>query len=175
MEHDALLTKVTDDKGEHFDLAGRAVVLAFRLTGMKASFPSIITQREIVEAIEKENVSRVRFRSLKLSAEDRLKYFRGERWGTSSLYSSTERKSHSKSKSAVLRMVKKTIAEAEKPQTVDDETDPMIKQFMIDLLSGPAWTREVFKDYMKFLREDMLGALKLAERALGSLPEKPDQ
>ena len=49
-EHDALLTMVTDEHGEHFDLIGRSVVLAFRLTGMKVDFPSIVSQREIVEA-----------------------------------------------------------------------------------------------------------------------------
>ncbi len=175
VEHDALLTKVTDENGEHFDLVGRSVVLAFRLTGMKASFPSIITQREIVEAIAKEKVSGFKFRSLNLSAKDRLKYFKGERWGTTSLYSSAERKPRAKSRASVLRMVRNTIEEAEKPQTIEDETDPTIKQFMMSLLSGPEWTQEVFENYMKFLREDMLGALKLAERALDSQPEKPAQ
>ena len=52
-EHDALLTMVTDEHGEHFDLIGRSVVLAFRLTGMKVDFPSIVSQREIVEATTK--------------------------------------------------------------------------------------------------------------------------
>ena len=50
-EHDALITKISDEQGEFLDLIGRSVVLAFRLSGIKADFPGIVTQKEVVEAI----------------------------------------------------------------------------------------------------------------------------
>ena len=118
---------VTDEHGEHFDLIGRSVVLAFRLTGMKADFPSIVSQREIVEATIKEGISQIKFKKLNLSAEDRQRYFKGERWGTTNLYSSAERRPRPRSTNSLLRTVRKTIAEAEKPQTIQDETDPSDK------------------------------------------------
>ena len=45
MEHDALVVTVSDEHGTNLDLIGRSVVLAFRLAGMKSSFPNIVTQR----------------------------------------------------------------------------------------------------------------------------------
>ena len=172
MEHDALLTMVSDDNGEHFDLIGRSVVLAFRLTGIRANFPNIVSQREVVEATEKERGRYFIFRKLNVSAEDRRKYFKGERWGTANLYASAERKPRPRTLDSMLRTVKKTIAEAESPQTIQDETDPTVKQFMECLLSGPAWTQDIFKDYVKYLREDLLGTLKVVVRKLDSPPDK---
>src|ERR1051325_11309894 len=50
-EHDALLTTITHSDGhESLDITGRAVVLAFRLSGIEASFPSIATQKDIIDA-----------------------------------------------------------------------------------------------------------------------------
>lgn len=173
VEHDAYLTMVSDENGQHFDLMGRAVVLAFRLAGMKVNFPSIVTQRELVEAALGEDNSRVRFKKISLSTVERQKYFKGDRWGTTNLYASTERKPRPRSMNSLLRSIQKTIAEAEKTQTTQDETDPIIKRFMEDLLSGPAWTQEVFMNYIIFLREDMLGTLKVVARELDCLTQKP--
>ena len=113
-EHDALLTMVTDEHGDHFDLIGRSVVLSFRLTGMKVDFPSIVSQREIVEATTKEGISQIKFKKLNLSAEDRQRYFKGE----GGVYSSAERRPRPRSTNSLLRTVRKTIVEAEKPQTI---------------------------------------------------------
>src|SRR5918911_1177387 len=45
-EQDALLIKISHEGGvESLDLIGRAVVLAFRLSGIPAKFPSIVTQK----------------------------------------------------------------------------------------------------------------------------------
>ena len=85
VEHDALLTKVHDENGEYFDLIGRSVVLAFRLAGMKVHFPGIVTTREIVEETTGENLSSIKFKKVNLSADERLRYFKGDRWGTANL------------------------------------------------------------------------------------------
>ena len=39
VEHDALITKISEEHGESIDLIGRSVVLAFRLAGIRAGFP----------------------------------------------------------------------------------------------------------------------------------------
>ena len=174
-EHDALVTTVSDEQGEHYDIIGRAVVLAFRFAGMKVGFPGIVTQREVVEALKKENYSQINFKKLPLSSEERLRYFKGDRWGTSSLFASAERTPRRKTVSATLHQAKKAIVEAEKPATIGDETDPVIRKFMEVLQSGPLWTQEVLREYTTFLHEDLLGALKNAVRTLESSPERPTQ
>lgn len=173
VEHDAYLTMVSDENGQHFDLMGRAVVLAFRLAGMKVTFPSIVTQRELVEAALGEGNSRVRFKKISMSTVERQKYFKGDKRAATNLYASAERNPRPRSMNSLLRSIQKTIAEAEKPQTVQDETDPIIRRFMEDLLAGPTWTQEVFMNYIKFLREDMLGTLKVVASELDCLTQKP--
>ena len=175
VEHDALITKNSDESGEDFDLIGRSVVLAFRLAGMKVSFPGVVTQREIVEASQNENTSRIKFKKLSLSTDERSKYFKGDRWGTTSLYASSERKPRARSKSALLRSVKQIIVETEEPATVEEEMDSTIKRFIMNLQSGPAWTHEVLEEYFNFLREDVLGTLKKAVQALDSSLEESGQ
>ena len=135
VEHDALITKSSNESGEHFDLIGRSVVLAFRLAGIKARFPGIVTQREVVEAIGSEHISKFKFAKLVLGAEERAKYFKGDGWGTNNLYASADRKPRARSNSAAVRSIRKIITEAEKSATVEDETDPTIQGFMKSLLT----------------------------------------
>ena len=175
VEHDALMTTVSEKNGEYFDLIGRSVVLAFRFAGMKVSFPGIVTQREVVEATRKENISLIKFEKLSLSADERLRYFKGDRWGTTNLFASAERKPRARTKPSLLRKVSKTIAEAEKPSTIQGETNSTIRKFTEDLQSGPLWTQEVLRDYLNFLREDVLGTLKKVARELDSSLQKPAQ
>lgn len=168
MEHDALITTVSDEHGTNLDLLGRSVVLAFRLAGIKTSFPNIVTQREIVEESSGNEVARVEFKRLHLSADDRLRYFKGERFGTATLYKSTERKYRTKSRTSLLSMIRDTISDVENPATDSTPVDTTTWSLVCHLQSGPQWTREVLKSYVSFLREDLLGALKSAASALES-------
>lgn len=171
VEHDALVTTVFDENGKHHDLIGRAVVLAFRLAEMKASFPGIVTQKEVLEALNKENKLRINFKKLNLNSDEILKYFKGDKWGTRSLYSSANRPPRRRTAGAVLRQAKRAIADAEKPATIDDEPNLVIREFMKDLQSGPSWTQEVLRDYVAFVREDLLETLKVVVNALESSSE----
>ena len=166
MEHDALITTVSDGLGNNLDLIGRSVVLAFRLAGMKATFPNIITQREIVEASSEYDDAPLKFRKLNLSAEDRMRYFKGERFGTGNLYASTERKHRIRSKESLLRMVTNTISEVENPSDDAAGVDTTTWNFICQLQSGPQWSREVLNNYFRFVREDLLGTLKTVASAL---------
>ena len=172
VEHDALVTNVSDEHGNYSDLIGRAVVLAFRFSGIKVAFPGIVTQGEVIEEIRKENYTKINFKRLVLSSEDRLKYFKGDRRGTTNLFASADRTLRRKAPAALLRTTKKVIAEAEKPATIKDEPDPIIRTFMEDLLSGPEWTQEVLRDYFQFFHQDVLGILKKIVSVLESVPNR---
>jgi hypothetical protein len=75
---------------ESLDLMGRAVTLAFRLSGVGADFPGIAAQRDIVEAVG--NLHDFGFRKWKPTAGERLRFFNHEHWGTKSLFVSGAKK-----------------------------------------------------------------------------------
>jgi len=82
-EQDALLIKISHEGGvESLDLIRRAVVLAFRLSGIPAKSPSIVTQKELVAASADLLEYGPTFSRWQVSATDKLKFFKGERWGT---------------------------------------------------------------------------------------------
>ena len=168
MEHDALITSVADKSGKNIDLIGRSVVLAFRLADIKAGFPNIATQREIVEATSDEDIARMEFRRLRLSAADRLRYFKGQQYGIGDLYESTERRHRKLSKDSLLRKVRMTIADFENSDSDLLPIDSTVESLVYHLQSGPEWTREVLTNYIRFLRDDVLGALNKSESLLES-------
>ena len=161
IEHDALMTNISDEEGDFLELIGRSVVLAFRLSGIRAGFPGIVTQREVAEAAATENICQINFKKLSLSAEDRLKYFKGESWGTRNLVVSADLESRIKSVNPLLRSSKKAIATAES-DVPDSKESTTIMRFFGELQSGPEWARRIVKDHLNFLREDLLGELKKA-------------
>ena len=175
VEHDALITKVSDESGEYVDIIGRSVVLAFRLSGISVTFPGIVTQREIVEATAKEDVAKINFKKLSLSADDRLKHFKGERWGTTKLFASAERKPRTRTKSALLRSAKRAIANAENPDREETESVNIARMLIEELQAGPRWTNQVLEDYVVYLRDDMLGSLKKLVQCFEKMPELSTQ
>ena len=175
VEHDALITKVSDESGEYVDIIGRSVVLAFRLSGISASFPGIVTQKEVVEATARENVAKVKFKKLSLSADDRLKHFKGERWGTTKLFASAERKPRIRTKSALLRSAKRAIANADNPDSEQTESVTIARTLIEELQTGPEWTNQVLEEYVVYLRDDMLGSIKKLVKYLEDMPEIPTQ
>lgn len=53
-ERDALITKIKHSEDYNsLDITGRAVVLAFRLSGMNSKFPNVTTERQLVEAYQR--------------------------------------------------------------------------------------------------------------------------
>ena len=80
-EKDALLMKVNSGtKAESLDIIGRAVVLAFRLSGIQAEFPCIATVKELVGS------SKQKFIKWNPTSEEKLKYFKGEKFGTNNIW-----------------------------------------------------------------------------------------
>jgi class 3 adenylate cyclase len=171
-EQDALLTKIRHLGGfDSLDLMGRAVVLAFRLSGIAADFPGITAQRDIIEAVD--NVRAYEFRKWKPTAEERLKFFKDERWGTNALYVSGAKKPRRRSKTAVLKVAKAAIEAAETGGPTDDPGFMFCKSFLDGMASGPEWSRKAVAEYGQFTEESLLGNLKTLYRLMDEMPELP--
>ena len=169
VEHDALLTVVSDKNGGHLDIVGRSVVLAFRLAGINVSFPNIFTQQVIVNKIREDGISLAKFKRYVVSFKDRQTYFKSERWGTNGLCSSTNQKPRARSLKSLSTLIGRTISNAEERHLTHEHINPAPLKFIESLLSGPEWTRDVLQDYDKFLEEeDLLGTLKVVARELES-------
>src|SRR5271157_2814771 len=88
-EQDALTTRITYPGGfELLDLTGRAVVLAFRLSGIAVEFPGVVTEKSLVDASREWSRETITFAKWDPGAEEKGKYFKGETWGTRSIYAS---------------------------------------------------------------------------------------
>jgi class 3 adenylate cyclase len=160
-EHDALLIKIKHTENyKSLDLIGRAVVLAFRLSGIPAEFPGIITQKELInESVKHSDIARD-FVKWRASANDKLKYFKGERWGTGEIYVSSDKIRKAKSLKSNLRQTKKAIARAEGHEPGPNAELQFAKRFLANMETGPEWCREVTAQHTRFIRENMLSFLK---------------
>jgi hypothetical protein len=160
-EQDALLIKMTYPRGhESLDLVGRAVVLAFRLSSIPAEFPGLVTQKELVTASANYLDPKVDFKKLQISVNDRLKYFKGERWGTETIYSSSQKKTRVKSLRSALKDAQEAIDAFEKPQVEANVTEEFVERFIAKMLNGPDWCRQAIEDHGRFVEEKLLGSLK---------------
>ncbi|MCR6687451.1 hypothetical protein [Pseudoxanthomonas sp.] len=160
-EKDALVTTIKSDDGVTLtDLIGRDVVLAFRLSGIEAQFPSIVTQRELADAHKEHAPSHINFAAWRPSKEDRLKFFKGEARGLSSICVTGARKLRTISKQAALKRSKSAIAAAEGRQPAKYPFHEVWDRFDPVFLSGPSWCRDVMAEYLRFIKDDLLGSLK---------------
>lgn len=172
-EHDALLTRIVGDHGsEAFDLTGRAVVLAFRLSSIPAAFPGVATQSELAKASAEAGFGHVRFRSWKPTPEERLRYFKGERWGTNNLVLSTDKRSRKLSLRSTLRRTNKVLAAIDSIDPHDPVPDVFAKRFVEGMLHGPTWAKDLVATYRKFVEEDVLATLRVVAKVLGAVESK---
>ncbi|MFZ0137103.1 MAG: hypothetical protein WAK89_08600 [Candidatus Sulfotelmatobacter sp.] len=169
LEHDALVIDLAYSDKSATDVLGRAVVLAFRLSSIKAEFPSIVTNGELLKLVKSE--ATIHFTKLKLSREDRLRYFKDEAWGTSNIFASggKERRRRAGVKTLVRRT--KKLIEAVESGNVNPKRKELIKQVIMEMINGPEWCREVQKVLDDFSRDDLLGALKAIVPALEKTPQ----
>jgi class 3 adenylate cyclase len=160
-EHDALVIDLghSGDKNST-DLLGRAVVLAFRLSSIKGEFPSIVTHKNLIEATR--DTGTVRFKKLAFSKEERLKYFKDERWGVSDIYVSSERPPRRAGIRSAIRKAKSAIAYAEnkKQPKEGDYRRSFVEKVVLEMTSGPEWCKAVVQTMVAFSRDELLGTLK---------------
>ena len=134
-------------------------MLAFRLAGIKAAFPSIVTQKKIIEAMNGRE-KRDTFRKLKFSHDDLLKHFKGEKWATSEIYASIEKIPKAKSALSMKRRVKKAIMKsAEATRRVKGH---WLSSLYYEMATGPRWAQEVKNALTTFVEEEQLDSPKPA-------------
>jgi class 3 adenylate cyclase len=159
-EHDALVIDLghSADKNST-DLLGRAVVLAFRLSSIKGEFPGIVTHKDLVDAAR--GAGTVRFKRVAFSKEERLKYFKGERWGVRDIYVSSERHPRKAGIRSAIRKAKSATAYAEGTKSSDgDYRRSFAEKLVAEMSSGPEWCKSVVQTMVAFSRDDLLGTLK---------------
>lgn len=161
-EQDALLTRITHLSGhQELDIIGRSVVLAFRLSGVHAAFPSVVTQREIAIAARDKDRDAITFTSWRPTTEERLRYFKGEKFGTANLYKSIERKPPRVSTRALLRNAKTIVAELDNSAPeIDSPHLRFSKELVLKMNDGPEWAKDVLATYGGYVQDDLLGAVK---------------
>lgn len=157
-EHDAMVLDIGHTKEfTSIDLIGRGVVLASRLASVQGKHPSIATHRELVQ-IGGQYAS---FNKWRVSKEDRLKYFKGESWGTEDLYVSVEKKMKAKpSLKAIIRQGEAAINKAEQNGDPNEPSLKRVATFVNSMLNGPAWCKEVITEEARFIEHDLKGSLK---------------
>jgi len=172
-EHDALLIEINEGDGvARLDIIGRAVVLAFRLSGVLAAFPHVVTQEEVVSAYKAHGRTTIGFRRWRPTKDDRLRHFKAEKWGTRFLMMSHDRRPSIRTMNTAdtVRAGKRAIAYAQVESRGDESKVEFALKFMEKFGSGPEWCRETLKSYLEFVRNDLLGTLKKAVRMLESQP-----
>jgi len=124
-EPDAQLLRVKhEDKHVSLDLLGRSVVLAFRMSAVSCPFPGIVTQSKLVKAYSRAG-GRTSFRKRNITPEERLKFFKGERFSTDAIYVTADRISRPKSLRSTVTGIRRTLAVEE-----NKDSDVQLPQFI---------------------------------------------
>ena len=160
-EHDAYLTNMRHEDGhEDFDITGRAVVLAFRLATVNANHPNIVAEKQIVEGFRGKGPLRITFRKWAVKGDDRLKHFKGQRWGTKSIYRTSEATGKSPSLKRLISIAKNIIRTVEEPP--DEPSFPpneFTRNLVQAMFNGPQWAVNSICNYAVFVG-DMVEPLK---------------
>ena len=159
-EHDALLTRIRDSKADSFDILGRSIVLAFRMSCIDAKFPGIVTQREVVRATRKHDLYNINFKPCNITSDERLKYFKGERYGTNSIYISCDRVPKVSSKKSTLNYARKAIAATKGQNEKFDARRIFVSKFLSNLYAGPQWCQETMAEQSRFIQEELIGNIE---------------
>lgn len=156
-EKDALLIKIFEEDNKHsLDLIGRAVVLAFRLSGIKTDFPNIVTEKEI--ALNYHDY--MNFDKWEPSENDILKYFKGETLGISDIFVS-KAKQYDKDEKRISQITEKATKIVNKTgNKSEEEPNINIRNFVNLMSQGPEWCQQIINIEANFIKEDLLGSLK---------------
>ena len=160
-EKDALLIKITRNKNcQSLDLIGRSVVLAFRLCGIPSSFPRVVTQREIVETTPRKKWISSRFKKRNFNSIELDRFFKGEKWGTKTIFVSNEKVHRPRSLRSVIKQTKKAIHKAEGEAKIPEMKQRFAEAYIHEMLKGPQWCHDIMMEFARFTNEELLGSLK---------------
>lgn len=174
-EPDALVTHVTHQDGhESKIISGRNVVLAFRLSGVESDFPNVATQQRVYQAVSARTRNLVAFKRWTLSAEQLLRYFKGEKTGTMALYLSGSAKVNQPKADAWVTRAQRLLARVEGGRRPAQTDNTFIDNFYRDLARSKdqEWCRESLDLYTEFLRNEMAGPLTRVLDVVGKLEQE---
>ena len=164
-EPDALVTLTTHQDGHVSKIiSGRHVVLAFRLSGVEADFPNVATQQKIVQALSVRTRNLVNLKRWTLTEAQMLKFFKGEKMGTASLYISGRPKVSPSRADAWLARAESLMARAESGRRRTPVESTFVENFFPNLVGATRqdWCEESLDIYVRFLEENMRGSLQTA-------------
>jgi class 3 adenylate cyclase len=169
-EPDALVTSTTHQDGRlSTTISGRNVVLAFRLAGVESDFPNVATQQKIVQALSARTRNLVNLKRWTLTKEQLLKYFKGEKLGTTSLYVSGRPKVSQSRADTWITRAEALLARAESGRHRMPVDGTFVENFFPTLVrsTGQDWCEESVATYVRFLKDDMLGSLQRTLDVIG--------
>jgi hypothetical protein len=145
-------------------ISGRNVVLAFRIAGVEADFPNVATQQKIVQALSNRTKNLLHLKRWTLTEAQLLKYFKGEKLGTTSLYVSGRPKVSQSRADTWIARAESLLARAESGRWRAPVESTFIENFFPDLIQskGQDWCEASIEIYVRFLKENMLGSLQKA-------------
>jgi hypothetical protein len=162
-EPDALLMRITGSDGHAaHDLLGRSIVHAFRMSSIACTFPGIVSEARVVRAYANTPGASIAFRRRLLTAEERLRFFNGERFGTEALYASADRTPRRRSLRSVVTQGKRALAKLD----VSDAAPSVATDFASRMLRGPHWALEVMREQHRFVDEELAGSLRKLLRSI---------
>lgn len=169
-EPDALVTMTTHQDGHVSKIiSGRNVVLAFRLAGVEADFPNVATQQKIEQALSARTRNLMSLKRWTLSEDQLLKYFKGERMGTTSLYVSGRPKVGQSRADTWISRAERLLARAESGRGRAPVDSTFVDNFFPALTRSPGqdWCEESLDIYLRFLGESMPGSLRKVLEVIG--------
>lgn len=161
-EPDALVTSTTHQDGHVSKIiSGRNVVLAFRLSGVEADFPNVATQHKIVQDLAARTRSLANLKKWALSEDQHLKYFKGEKQGTTGLYVSGRAKLSQPRADAWIARAEALITRADGGRGRSTVESAFVDNFFNHLSCSHdhAWCRKSLDAYVAFARDGMGGSL----------------
>lgn len=170
-EHDALILRLKNaGDRDSFDLLGRGVVLAFRFAGIPTAFPAVVTQSDVVKAASAYGPIQTQYGRIRFSREDVLRYFKGERCGTGTVYASVDKSRRALSPTTLVRKNRRLLASISRSMEGGDAAafGPRGLDFarlVAALQAGPLWSQEVYERYHRFMHE-MEGTIRELTEAL---------
>jgi hypothetical protein len=161
-EPDALVTSTTHQDGHVSKIiSGRNVVLAFRLSGVEADFPNVATQSKIVQDLSARTKTLANLKKWALSDDQHLKYFKGEKLGTTGLYVSGRAKLNQPRADAWIAKAEALIARADGGRGRSNVESAFVDNFFHHLTRSDdhGWCRDSLDAYVDFARDGMGGSL----------------
>jgi hypothetical protein len=158
-EQDALITRIKHEGGyESLDIIGRGVVLAFRLCSIRSEIPHIITQGDLVYEPRPNQIGVFKFKRVAFKPEDYLRYFKGERWGTHSIYKAVRGRWGKRIASKMLELG----SNLSNPQILNSVLSNLgidsvfLSRLLSYMASGPEWSKELLNNYLLTLSREVV-------------------